>query len=230
MRELSAPQLLEIWERGSAQTATERALTLLAAARPDLESDSLSRLSVGRRDRLLLSLRESTFGRRLAAIPNCPECREPLELAFDVEDVRLPDTTAVADEPATVSVAEYEVRFRLPDSFDLMTATATGVPNLARDVLRKRCLLSARREAQQIEIELLPAAVLERVEHEMMTLDGQANIQLDLRCPRVNGVGRRRSTSWLFLERSWMPGPSVYWSKSTNWLRPMVGARRTSWA
>jgi len=183
MRELSAPQLLEIWECGSAQTATERALTLLAAARPDLKSDALGRLSVGRRDRLLLSLRESTFGRRLAAVTNCPECREQLELAFDIEDVRLPDTTTVPDETATVSIAEYEVRFRLPDSFDLMTAAATGDPNLARDVLRKRCLLSARREAQQIEIERLPAAVFDRVEQEMLKMDGQANIQLELECP-----------------------------------------------
>jgi len=183
MRELSAPELLEIWERGSAQSATERALTLLAAARPDLKSEALGQLSIGRRDRLLLSLRETTFGRRLAAITNCPDCREQLDLAFDVADVRLPDMPAASDQALTIAIAEHEVRFRLPDSFDLTMAAATGNPDLARDLLKKRCLLSARREGQQIEIDQLPAAVMLQVEEEMLKLDAQANIQLDLHCP-----------------------------------------------
>src|SRR5262245_24158912 len=144
MRELSAPELLEIWECGSAQTATERALTLLAAARPDLKADALARLSIGQRDWLLLSLRESTFGRRLAAITNCPDCRDQLELAFEVDDVRLPEARVDSDQAAALAFAGYELRFRLPHSFDLMAAAAAGDAAAARQILRKRCLLSAR--------------------------------------------------------------------------------------
>lgn len=183
MRELSAPELLEIWEHGSAQSPAERALTLLHAARPDLETEALEHLSIGRRDGLLLSLRELTFGRRLASVTNCPDCREQLELGFDIDQIRLTDSIAAPETPHALEVGEYQLQFRLPDSLDLMIVAAAGDVDAARQMLISRCVLAAEKNGSEMSIDQLPAEVLERVEHEMSELDAQANIQVELECP-----------------------------------------------
>ena len=183
MRELLAPELLEIWERGSAQPPTQRALTLIHAARPDLETDALARLTIGRRDGLLLSLRESTFGRRLAAVTTCPDCREQLELSFDLNDIRLSDPSLESAPPETLVVEGYELRFRLPDSHDLMIAAAAGDVDSGRQILMSRCLLSARANNEEAAIDHLPGDIFERVEEEMLKLDPQANVKVELECP-----------------------------------------------
>jgi len=183
MRELSAPELLEIWEHGSDQSLAERALTLLHAARPDLETDSLASMSIGRRDALLLSMRESTFGRRLESITNCPDCREQLELGFDIDQIRLADSISELEQSNALSVGEYRLMFRLPDSRDLMIAANACDVASARENLMKRCVLSAQRNGGQVEIDHLPAEIFEKVEQEMSKLDAQANIQVELECP-----------------------------------------------
>ncbi|HKI02137.1 MAG TPA: phage baseplate protein, partial [Thermoanaerobaculia bacterium] len=61
MRPLSAPELLEAWERGLAGHPVQRALLLVAAACPGTPPEELARESVGRRDGRLLTLREWTF-------------------------------------------------------------------------------------------------------------------------------------------------------------------------
>ena len=90
MRDLSASQLLGVWERGVAQPPVQRALTLLAVACPDTAPGALAELSIGQRDARLLTLREWTFGPQLASLATCPGCGERLELAFNVSDIRLP--------------------------------------------------------------------------------------------------------------------------------------------
>ena len=82
MRKLMAPELLEVWERGASQSPVERALTLLGAACPEQEGARLAALSIGRRDGLLLSVRESAFGPRVTAVTGCPACSEELEFGF----------------------------------------------------------------------------------------------------------------------------------------------------
>ena len=183
MRELLAPELLEIWERGSAQPPTERALTLIHAARPDLETDALARLTIGRRDGILLSLRESTFGRRLTAVTSCPDCREQLELSFDLNDIRLSDSSLESAPPVTLVVGDYELRFRLPDSHDLIVAAAAGDVDSGRQILIGRCLLAAQTTNEEPVSDHLPAEILELVEQEMLKLDPQANVQVELECP-----------------------------------------------
>ena len=183
MRELPAAELLEIWERGSAQPPTERALTLLRAARPDLETEMLANLSIGRCDGLLLSLREAIFGRQLASVTNCPDCREQLELGFDINQVRLAETLHEAEQSHSLIVDDFEVTFRLPNSRDLAVASAAADVDSARDSLMTRCVSSARRDGQQVNSDQIPSRILERVEEEMSKLDAQANIQVELECP-----------------------------------------------
>jgi hypothetical protein len=88
MRALSASELLDAWERGLGQRLNERALTLLAATDPQNPLDALAKLSIGRRDAGLLSLREKIFGSRLISLADCPRCRERLELSFNTADIQ----------------------------------------------------------------------------------------------------------------------------------------------
>ena len=85
MHPLSVPELLTVWERGSAALPFERALTILSAACPESSPGALARLSIGRRDASLLQLREWAFGRELAIVAVCPSCQQTLELTMPVE-------------------------------------------------------------------------------------------------------------------------------------------------
>ncbi len=173
MRTLSATELLDAWERGLAQPPLERALTLLAAASPD-DAASVSALTVGRRDAGLLALRERIFGPRLVSVADCPSCSERLELNFDVDEIRAP----ASDVPETLAVvaSEREVRFRLPDSRDLLVLSERGDVAGARELLLQRCLLDDR-------VDELPPDVLDAVVTRMAEADPQADVQLDLACP-----------------------------------------------
>ena len=74
MRALSASELLDLWERGASRSPIGRALEMLAAAAPEIDAPHL--VSIGRRDALLLALRERTFGSAIQAITSCGNCGE----------------------------------------------------------------------------------------------------------------------------------------------------------
>jgi len=88
MHALSATELLSVWESGSSQIPLRRALAMIAAACPEVSSDSLANLTIGQRDARLLALREAMFGAELAGITDCPECGEKIELSFNCSDIR----------------------------------------------------------------------------------------------------------------------------------------------
>ena len=190
MHALSASQLLAVWERALGRPHAERALALLAPACPELSPEELARLSVGRRDALLLTLREWTFGPRLACRAACERCGEPLELGFEVKDIRAVRAEAEAAEALTLSLDDYEVTFRLPDSRDL-SAVAAEVErggedfNDARQSLLARCVLrvvEGGEERAQGAL-ALPERVREAVAARMAEADPQSDIQLALSCP-----------------------------------------------
>src|ERR1051325_6447984 len=131
MQALSASNLLRVWERALGRTTPERALALLAAACPEMSAEELDALSVGRRDRLLIALRERTFGPRLTSLAACEACGESLELSFDCSDISADDG---AETPAELSVERegYEARFRLPTSGDLVAVARSNDESAAR--------------------------------------------------------------------------------------------------
>ena len=49
-RSLSPQKILDVWETGRQQHELDRALTLLAAAHPELSRDELADLTIGERD------------------------------------------------------------------------------------------------------------------------------------------------------------------------------------
>ena len=159
----------------------ERALTLLAAACPDITWEGLAHLAIGQRDALLLTLREWTFGPQLAGLGTCPGCQERLELACRVDDLRVAPAGEV-EEVLSLHVAGYEVRFRLPNSLDLAAvASQADVATIRRRML-DRCLLTALYQSAQQSSDQLPGEVVEAIAERMAQADPQADIQLLLAC------------------------------------------------
>ncbi len=182
MRELSASELLIIWERGMTASPVQRALIILAVAFPDQSASELSGLCIGKRDALLMDVLENSFGRILACIATCPGCREMLELTLRSDDLRapMPDYHQTA---ADLRIDEYDVRFRLPDSLDLGAAALCPDMNSARLVLIERCVLEAKRDGLCLKPSELPQAVIDAVSRKMEEMDPQANLQIELTCP-----------------------------------------------
>ena len=79
------------WRPGTAAASSSRgpAPGLLAAA-CDVPVANLAAESLGRREALLLALRERTFGPWLDGLATCPACASELEVAFSADDVLVP--------------------------------------------------------------------------------------------------------------------------------------------
>src|SRR5262245_46669045 len=113
MRALTAAEMFAVWDLGQPLDAPSRALALLAAACPEASPGALEALSVGERDRRLLTLREWFFGPRLVSLAECPACGERVESSFFVADVREPAPAASPGPgPFELDAAGLRVRFR----------------------------------------------------------------------------------------------------------------------
>ena len=170
MRALSATELLSVWESGHNRVPLQRALIMLAAACPEASADSLAQLTIGRRDAHLLALRERTFGSELTGVTDCPECGAKIELTFNASDIAPP----LHAEPANglaVRANGREVRFRLPNSADLLAAKS-------EEELFERCLLNGR--------DRLTENFRAEVGEKMLCADPLADIHLALNCPNCN--------------------------------------------
>jgi len=205
MRALSTLELLGVWEHGLAQRPIERALTLLATTLPGTPLDDLARLSIGRRDAGLLSLREQNFGPQLVCLANCTSCGERLELSFTVADLRVaPDVAAPAE--LSVSVDDYKVVFRLPDSFDLLAVADSRDVLTARALLLDRCQLRVEKGDETRIAGELPENVVDAVVERMAQADSQADVQLALSCP---ACGHHWQTAFDIV--------SFVWSEINSW-------------
>ena len=181
MRALATAELLEAWERGLELSPPQRALAILGASTPNSGPEALGRLTVGERDACLLTLREWTFGPRLAGTAQCLQCGEAVEFVFDVADVRQQPGSAPPE--LVVTNGEFVVQCRLPSSSDLVAIHDCSDVGSARDMLAKRCIAEVHRQGVPCPFDGLPEAVLDAVAEHMSRADPQADVQLALTCP-----------------------------------------------
>jgi hypothetical protein len=179
---LGAHEILRLWELGIDQHPAERALTLVAPARPDLDRGGLAHMTVGERDRLLLELRERTFGPALNAVVHCPRCGEALE--FTTSTARLRGSQPSG--PAPTVLVEHDgvaVQLRPVDGDDLLALAACADTATAEARLLERCVLSARRGDEELAAAALPPSVVSALEARLAELDPAADLLLGLSCP-----------------------------------------------
>src|SRR5258708_134117 len=117
MRGLTCGEVLDVWERGEAASAAQRAIDLLAASL-DEPPQAIGSLNVGRPDAHLLHLRELMFGRAIEAVASCPHCGQRIELAFHTDDIRA-SAPAETGETFTVAAEPWRFTLRLPNAADL---------------------------------------------------------------------------------------------------------------
>ncbi|HEY4114157.1 MAG TPA: hypothetical protein VGM17_08870 [Rhizomicrobium sp.] len=179
MRVPQASELLDIWELAQRLPSPARMLNLLAAAFPERSASELGALPLGRRNGVLLDLRERLFGTALAVVTRCPACGTDLELALSTADVRAepPDTA-----PLRAEAGGYRARFRLPGSNDLL-AIMTERPQAAAQRLLARCVLESQGpDGQAVPPDALPATLVAAIDAQMAAADPQAEIRLETAC------------------------------------------------
>lgn len=205
MRIPTAKQLLLAWETGLPLSPTGRAIALLAAASPLASPGRLAALPVGLRDNRLLRLRRALFGETMAALAACPACGERLELRFGIGELCGHDAAAAADGDVLhdgvddkggtdadtrmailtrqFSAGDYEIRYRLPTSADLLSVQETDCGAPSRSALLRRCVSAAWQNGAAIGVGDLPQAVTAALSEAMAAADPQAKIELALLCP-----------------------------------------------
>lgn len=170
-----------VWEQGTSKSPIQRALDLLAAACPETPPEELVGLSLGERDARLLALRELLFGPELVGLASCPACGVRVECRVLTADLRAADGGRPA-EGQQVSVDGYEVRFRLPNSADLLAVGDGGDPGEWGRRLLARCVEEARASGGARPVAELPAAVVAAVADQMAGVDPLGDVELHLTC------------------------------------------------
>jgi hypothetical protein len=182
MRGLTSGQVLEVWERGQGHGLAVRALALLAAASPEASWEELGALPLGERDRQLLELREETLGSRIEGAVRCPACGEALDVTLDARELRSGARTGTPPE-LELSRDALELRFRLPNSLDLLAAERCAAVGEARRLLAGRCVLEARRGGEPVPADGLSEEDVQALAATLAEADPGAELLLELRCP-----------------------------------------------
>ncbi len=179
MRPLSAPKIIEIWERAAGQHPLDRAIAMVDAAVPELGVAGAAALCIGARDANLLAIRELTFGSKGVATANCPNCSERLEFDLDMNDLRVPEGSAA--ETFEFDSGEFRFTFRLPDSRDLAEVANSGAAGQGREMLLERCVIQG-----STQLGDAPERTVRELVERMAEVDPQADIVLQLTCTRCN--------------------------------------------
>jgi len=169
MQPLSGHALLVAWEHGRNRHPVDRALMLRALSAPGVDPDALADEPLGRCNAALLEVRVATFGRRLRAQVNCPQCAVLLELELDTMEL-----LNVRHEPAD-SVEVGRLRFRPPCNRDLARIAGEANPDIAAGRLLTLCALD---EPKDTDIHPL----LAEVERALERADPWSDLSLAVRC------------------------------------------------
>ncbi len=187
----SASELLQAWERGAESSAAACGLWLLDASCEDLDAESLLSLPLGRRDALLLDLRERLFGRRIDGVACCPACGATVEASFDVGALRqggqagigTTDAHGMSTRELHLAGAGGHIRFRVPDSRDLLAMQASDDVASARRLLIQRCVIEVGGKKWGEDVDSLSEAMQLALARAMADADPQADLSLEFTCP-----------------------------------------------
>jgi hypothetical protein len=167
----------------------------LVAGTPGESWRDLAALPVGRRDRRLLRLWEITFGTRVDCLARCPGCAEVLEFTLDTSHLRggpeaedKDDSQAATDQPSAQEARNGDLllRYRLPNSTDLMALETCSTTEQARALLVERSLLQAKRGDNALEPSELSVEDIRLLAAEIAEADPLAEILIDLICPHCD--------------------------------------------
>jgi hypothetical protein len=172
--------ILNIWEQGYRLHSIDQALLVLSYASPEYAYDRLTTLRLGQRDALLLKVRQQTFGDRLEAYTECPECEERLEFSLSC-DFFLSDAPPHEITTKTVTIQGADFDLRCPNSRDAAAAAASENVEVAKKAFFTGCTTAA--AGSILNTDSLPESIQAAIAAELAAMDPQAEMLLDLSCP-----------------------------------------------
>jgi hypothetical protein len=184
MHDLTDAWLLDIWEQGHSRGLVELGLIMLAGACPDAKLQDLAAIPAGRRDAMILRLRERIFGPCIVGLSTCPACGTENELTFEISDILSAVDPQGEGRPGLMTLAHmgYEAKFRLPCTYDLLAATSQPSLERAYLALIDRCITNAFRNEKEIAVPDLPEQVIDAVAEMMAEQDPAADVQMKALC------------------------------------------------
>ena len=182
MRPLSAQAIVRAWELGQMQHPIDRALTVLCIALPGRTRAELAVLPLSQRDRLLLQVREATFGAMMRALTACRGCGERVE--FEIRTDSLRQLHAGTEEHAlTLESGDVHLCLRLPNSLDMAAAATCGPDQDGERLLFERCVVEAQAtDGGTLEAAHLPRVLQEAAEARLADLDPLLDVTFEVGC------------------------------------------------
>ncbi|MBK5124386.1 hypothetical protein IQ288_31615 [Burkholderia sp. R-69980] len=190
MRQLQGQDLLLAWERGTAPSrvpALHRALAMLEAACPEYSRDALAALTVTARDRMLLQLRELSFGPRLDCCFDCLQCGETLEFSASTYALLAAGEremqASVEAGAAQVPFAGYRLTLREASTDDVEIAASAADDAAALRMLAERCVQVEDDEGQCVAAQAWSPALLDHAIGRLEQLHDALLMVLKFDCP-----------------------------------------------
>lgn len=188
LRELDPKERSELLERCASELPAERVTALLAQSLvaigevTPVDAEDVRQLSIGDRDRLVLTLRRLLHGQELRCVFDCG-CGETLELELEVGTL-LDDQPPVCPRQAsavTAAKVEIQVRAATGDDHERAARRALADPQAAAADLLEACVTSARGpDGEEVAI---AGEVAARAEALVAELDPGAELLLAGECP-----------------------------------------------
>jgi hypothetical protein len=185
MRPLTAIELLTIWENSGGQSLVARSLNMIRASCSDTDVTDPAGLSIGERDARLFRLRERLFGPDLFNMAECPQCHERLEWVTTMSELQVELSEQKGRMPHySLEAGPYTIQFRLPNSYDLLTALSHPDCQSNPQKLFFDCIINAQKGSIPCQPDELPDDVLDKLDQRMAEEDPCADIRMLLSCSR----------------------------------------------
>jgi hypothetical protein len=181
VRALDAHDIMRLWETCASLHPIDRVLAILHAGAADVP-EPFAALPIGERERRAAALRVQTFGGAAEGANACPAC----ELVHEIDPplAAILAAPAIDATPVAITVGDYRVVARPPDSYDQAALTGCADPGDALRTLLARCVIEARRDGEPLAIDAVPEPVIAEIAQALAEHDGNAESLIRLACAR----------------------------------------------
>ncbi len=104
----------------------------------------------------------------------------------DVANIRVVNPSDPVENEHELSVENFDLRFRLLNSFDLAAIVNCNDMTVARNFLVDRCVLQTCRDGVALSPRELPEDIIEKLLARLAECDPQSEVLLSIECPACN--------------------------------------------
>jgi len=209
MHPISAEQLLLIWQQVHSYSMLPKTLLLLEMITPEFEPVDVGLLSIGQRDTRLLQLRNYLFGSTLHNTTICPECNTKMEWDMDLQDLIIQEVdNSEFPSEHTIEVDDFKIRFRLPNSKDILKILSEDNNKSKSNSLLINCILEIKSINSTNKVKSISEKIIKTLAKKIAELDPAADIRMNITCPSC--------------ENKWeavFDIMSYLWSEIDNWVQ-----------